>query len=452
MKMMKRTGRDTKMKLAEKWLAVFCIAAAAAVFVFTGARTAYADTHIITDVSLKCDINSLKLTPASTENAVRGRLWSALATDTEGISVDTSDSTLMYWNETWDQIYGIGDGSFLVDEGRQYYLSYTLDAKDGYDWPDAVKGFKTEDTIPVAEVPEIRVYFNGVRCTEALLGFNSNNTWNKLKVRIPVFNDISSASVVLNASAFTYDGSVKTPAVKSATLANGTALKASNYTVRYFNIDNKEVQPSAAGKYYAGVEGKGIYGGMAKAAITIAPASIAGADIVGTSSVNYYTGKAITPKMAVTMGGKALKNGTDYVASYKNNVNVGKATVTITGKGNYTGTRTATFDIIKTDNPMKVSAKTVSLKKSKLKKKTQKISRAKAIVITGAQGKVTYKLLSVKKKSYKKYFSVNKKSGKITVKKGLKKGTYKLKIKVTAAGTNNYNRAEKSVTVKVKVK
>ena len=53
---------------------------------------------------------------------------------------------------------------------------------------------------------------------------------------------------------------------------------------------------------------------------------------------------------------------------------------------------------------------------------------------------------------FKKYFKVNKKNGKITVKKGLKKGTYKLKIKVTAAGNANYNAGSKSVTVKIKVK
>ena len=45
--------------------------------------------------------------------------------------------------------------------------------------------------------------------------------------------------------------------------------------------------------------------------------------------------------------GKTLKKGTDYTVSYKNNTNVGTATVTITGKGNYTGTVKKTFKITK---------------------------------------------------------------------------------------------------------
>ncbi len=75
------------------------------------------------------------------------------------------------------------------------------------------------------------------------------------------------------------------------------------------------------------------------------------------------------------------------------------------------------------------------------------------MTVTKAQGKVTYKLSIAKKnkKNFKKYFKVAK-NGKITVKKGLKKGTYKVKIKVTAAGNSKYNKATKTITIKVKVK
>ena len=76
-----------------------------------------------------------------------------------------------------------------------------------------------------------------------------------------------------------------------------------------------------------------------------------------------------------------------------------------------------------------------------------------AMAVSNAQGKVTYKLSSAKKgkKSKKKYFTVAK-SGKITVKKKLKKGTYKVKIMVTAAGSSTYKAAVKTVTVSIKVK
>lgn len=103
-------------------------------------------------------------------------------------------------------------------------------------------------------------------------------------------------------------------------------------------------------------------------------------------------------------------------------------------------------------NPMTVKAKKVTLKARKLEKKARTIRRKKAITVKKAKGKVTYKLVSVKKSRFKKYFKVKKKNGKITVKKGLEKGTYKLKIKVTAAGNALYEKASKKVTVKVKVK
>ena len=90
----------------------------------------------------------------------------------------------------------------------------------------------------------------------------------------------------------------------------------------------------------------------------------------------------------------------------------------------------------------KAKSKTVS---AKSKKKTT-IKANKAFKVTKAQGKVTYKKASGNKK-----ITVAS-NGKITVKKGLKKGTYPVKVKVTAAGNLNYNKATKTVTIKVKVK
>jgi hypothetical protein len=73
------------------------------------------------------------------------------------------------------------------------------------------------------------------------------------------------------------------------------------------------------------------------------------------------------------------------------------------------------------------------------------------------QGKMTYRLSSVKKggKSFKKYFKINKTTGKVTIKKNkkMKKGTYKVKVKIQALGNSNYKAsAVKTVTFKVKVK
>lgn len=76
--------------------------------------------------------------------------------------------------------------------------------------------------------------------------------------------------------------------------------------------------------------------------ISAAPLSEA---TVTVATTRAYTGSALKPVPTVTLGGRKLVAGTDYTVSYKNNVNPGTATVTITGKGNYTGTKTATFKV-----------------------------------------------------------------------------------------------------------
>ena len=116
-------------------------------------------------------------------------------------------------------------------------------------------------------------------------------------------------------------------------------------------------------------------------------------------------------------------------------------------------TKAETTKPAKKANTFKVKAKKPVVKYKNLKKKKQTIALKKAMTVSGVQGTVTYKLSSAKKgkKNVKKYFKVAK-NGKITVKKGLKKGTYTVKIKVSAAGNAEYNAAVKTVTVKIKVK
>ena len=58
-----------------------------------------------------------------------------------------------------------------------------------------------------------------------------------------------------------------------------------------------------------------------------------------------YTGKPLTPKPTVKVGSTTLKEGVDYALEYRNNTNVGTATILVKGKGNYTGTKSATFKI-----------------------------------------------------------------------------------------------------------
>lgn len=74
----------------------------------------------------------------------------------------------------------------------------------------------------------------------------------------------------------------------------------------------------------------------------------------------------------------------------------------------------------------------------------------KPITVKRAKGRVIYKLMRVKGKR-KIVLKINNKNGKITVKKGTKKGTYKVVIKVTALGNDKYNLLRKTVTATIKV-
>ena len=73
--------------------------------------------------------------------------------------------------------------------------------------------------------------------------------------------------------------------------------------------------------------------------------SISKASMTLSTSTYAYDGKAKTPSVTVKVGGKTLKKDTDYTVSYSNNTKVGTAKVTITGKGNYTGSVSKTYSI-----------------------------------------------------------------------------------------------------------
>ena len=73
--------------------------------------------------------------------------------------------------------------------------------------------------------------------------------------------------------------------------------------------------------------------------------SISNASVTLSTSTYAYDGKAKTPSVNVKVNGKTLKKDTDYTVSYSNNTKVGTATVKITGKGNYTGSVSKTYNI-----------------------------------------------------------------------------------------------------------
>ena len=100
--------------------------------------------------------------------------------------------------------------------------------------------------------------------------------------------------------------------------------------------------------------------------------SISKASVTLSTSTYAYDGKAKKPGVTVKLNGKTLKNGTDYTVSYSNNTKVGTAKVTITGKGNYTGSVSKTYSI--KNNFKKATVSGISTKAFTGKNITQSIT------------------------------------------------------------------------------
>ncbi len=151
-----------------------------------------------------------------------------------------------------------------------------------------------------------------------------------------------------------------------------------------------------------------------------------------------YTGSAITPEVEVkdTARNTVLTKNKDYTISYKNNVNAGTATITITGKGNYTGTVEKTFKINGDENPIKVTNKTVYTGS------TVDLST----LVSDAQGDVTF---SIKTNGTTTASTLS--GSKLTA--GAMSATddkdQTVVITAKAAGNGNYNPGNKEITITV---
>ena len=127
-----------------------------------------------------------------------------------------------------------------------------------------------------------------------------------------------------------------------------------DYTIKYYNNIEE-------GTALIEVKGKGEYCGIIKKSFEIKKLiDIGEASVAGVSLSYGYSGKAYTPNITVKVNGVTLKRDTDYTVKYANNVKPGTATITITGEGNYTGTRKKTFEIVDCVSSI-VSGKTYQL-------------------------------------------------------------------------------------------
>lgn len=155
-------------------------------------------------------------------------------------------------------------------------------------------------------------------------------------------------------------------------------------------------------------------------------ASISGCDISLSSESYTYTGSAHKPSVTVKLGSKTLSSGTDYTVSYTNNTNAGTAKVTVTGKGNYSGSASKNFTIQKAAQSLNATVSATSLKKG-----------ATTQITASGIGTITYT-------SSDTSVAAVSSTGLITA-----KAAGKASITVTAAGNANYNSAKKTISITV---
>ena len=148
---------------------------------------------------------------------------------------------------------------------------------------------------------------------------------------------LNNGLLTLSETSYVYDGTYKKPAA-TVTFGGKVLQEGKDYTISYRNNLNVGVATVIA-------TGMGDYTGYTSKNFTITKRAMAGGTVSVASSVSF-TGSNITPSVTVKVAGRSLTNGTDYTVSYSNNKNVGTSNVYVYGKGNYSGSLSAKFDIV----------------------------------------------------------------------------------------------------------
>ena len=243
------------------------------------------------------------------------------------------------------------DGSYTIHLEKEQGLSQIITAEDNmslaYGSSDTISVSGAQGTLSftssnpsVASVDSTgKVTANKVGTAKITIFAEETDTYNQsntITVTVTVTGISIKDAVVSGIEDRTYNGSAQTqtPVVKlgSTTLTEGT-----DYTISYSNNTN-------AGTATVTITGNGAYTGTKTSDFTISPASIVDAEVSGIEDTTY-NGEEQKPAPVIKVGSATLTEDTDYTVAYSSNTNAGKATVTITGKGNYADTKNVDFTI-----------------------------------------------------------------------------------------------------------
>ena len=184
-------------------------------------------------------------------------------------------------------------------------------------------------------------YINNVNIGEAKvditgIGNYSGNVIKTFNIKNAPKQDIKNAKIS-EINQQTYTGFKITPIVNLS--FNNVELKQNqDYILTYQNNIN-------VGNANIIIKGIGNYSGTLTKSFTISPKNIA-ETYISNIEKQQHNGKEINPTIQISDGSSKLELDKDYTVSYKNNINVGTAKVTITGLNNYTGQLEKEFEIV----------------------------------------------------------------------------------------------------------
>ncbi len=226
-------------------------------------------------------------------------------------------------------------GSYFSPANQQATLYYSV---DGGEWTKFLEGVESGSTW------NANVSFNFSSTTNPhtlrVMGIDQIGTYTAMTNY--EFYDVSTYSLASGLESVTYNGQAQTPAF-TLNDVTGATVPTDKYQTEYTNNIN------------AGTANVGAYGifpntvGGKLLTFEILPAAINGMLTV-TPQENPYTGSEIHPNAVFTdQAFGVLTEGTDYTLTYENAITPGTATVKLTGKGNFKGTASATYTIVKRD-------------------------------------------------------------------------------------------------------
>lgn len=269
----------------------------------------------------------------------------------EGMDYEAAYTDNIYPGETPATVTITGKGSYTGTLGKIFDIQADL-AKAQIE-PIPAQAYTGEEVRPVLTVTlgerTLRENFDyRVEYTDNIERGNATATIYPMEgslytgsnqVSFVISRDIAGADISISSPEFIYTGSEIRPEV--TVVFEGTNLvPGTDFEVIYENNIN-------VGTAKITIIGIGGYDGSVELSFDILSRNITEAQIELIDSEFTYTGSEIIPAAAVMLDGVSLEQGVDYEIRYENNVNVGTASVIVTGIGGNNGSVRRTFEIIK---------------------------------------------------------------------------------------------------------